>query len=123
MEDRAARIGFEEEQLEGNITLLMITGDLDMYTLPKAKNTINHITETGRNRILIDLKNMDYIDSSGLGFFIGTLKKLKEKGGDLKLMNLNSYIQGIFKLINLNYIIEIFEDRETAIKHFNNPDE
>lgn len=122
MEDRAERISFDKTQIENDITLLRVTGDLDMYTLPKAKNIIKQIMDSGHHRILIDLENMDYIDSSGLGFFIGTLKKLKEKGGALKLINLNSYIQGIFKLINLNYIIEIFEDQETAVAHFKNPE-
>ncbi len=122
MEDRAERITFEEEQIEDDITLLRITGDLDMYTLPKAKSVINELMENERFKLLIDLRSMDYIDSSGLGFFIGTLKKLKEKGGDLKLINLNNYIQGIFKLINLNYIIDTFDDQAAAIERFRNPE-
>ncbi len=122
MEDRAERITFEEEQIEDDITLLRITGDLDMYTLPKAKSVINELMENERFKLLIDLRNIDYIDSSGLGFFIGTLKKLKEKGGDLKLINLNNYIQGIFKLINLNYIIDTFDDQAAAIERFRNPE-
>ena len=64
----------------------------------------------------MDLKEMDYIDSSGLGFFIATLKKLRDHNGDLKIINLNSYIKGIFRLIQLDYVIEICEDENSAIE-------
>ena len=73
---------------------------------------------TGPLKIIIDLEDVEYIDSSGLGFFIGTLKKVKELKGDLKLAHLNAYMMGIFKLINMHYIIEIHENLEKAIKSF-----
>jgi anti-sigma B factor antagonist len=76
---------------------------------------------TGPLKIVIDLEGCEYIDSSGLGFFIGSLKKIKEQKGDLKLAHLNAYMMGIFKLINMHYIIEIHENLEKAIKSFGSP--
>ncbi len=110
------RLKFEIEELE-KVIILKLIGDLDMYTLPFAKEKIKQILSDSKiSRIIMDLDKMDYIDSSGLGFFIGTLKKLRDHGGDLKLLNLNSYIKGIFRLIQLDFVIEICENRETALE-------
>jgi len=93
-------------------------GDLDMHSLPKAKEAVSTLMDEGIYKIIYDLKKVKYIDTSGLGFFIGTLRKLKDKNGDLRLVNPNSYISGIFNLINLNKMIEIYEEMAEAEKEF-----
>lgn len=130
-----------DEKEVGGIHILRFSGDLDIKTLPKAKEHLDALispaprkakstttkttTKTrvpapaaGPVRVVIDLEEVEYIDSSGLGFFIGSLKKVKEHKGDLKLAHLNAYMMGIFKLINMHYIIEIHENTEKAIKSF-----
>jgi len=114
--EREERLKFKFEK-KNKVGILKLIGDLDMYTVPLARTKIKEIIEKEKvSKLLIDLKEMDYIDSSGLGFFIGALKKLREHNGNLKLINLNSYIKGIFKLIQLDYVIEICDDEEEAIK-------
>ncbi len=97
--------------------VLSLIGDLDMWTLPRAKERVNALVLDGRVKLVLDLERMNYIDSSGLGFFIGTLKKLRDAGGDLVLINLNAYIYGIFKLIQLQHIISTFDSLDEAVKH------
>jgi anti-anti-sigma factor len=115
-EKAKARLDFEEEVID-KVIILKLKGDLDMYTLPFAKEKIKELLEKKKfSKLVLDLEEMDYIDSSGLGFFIGTLKKLRDHGGDLKLINLNSYIKGIFRLIQLDYVVEVCENKEEALK-------
>lgn len=137
------------EEMVGGIRVLHFSGDLDIKTLPKAKEVLDGLLEpeakpakaaakkapakatkatkakpakpAGPLKLVIDLADCEYIDSSGLGFFIGSLKKVKEQKGDLKLAHLNAYMMGIFKLINMHYIIEIHENLEKAIKSFGSP--
>ena len=124
------------EKKVGDIHVLHFSGDLDIKTLPKAKEHLEGLLhpEAGKKgkgkaapkaagplRVIIDLEEVEYIDSSGLGFFIGGLKKLKEQKGDLKLAHLNAYMMGIVKLINMHYIIEIHENTQKAIKSFGSP--
>jgi anti-sigma B factor antagonist len=118
MNDKKERIVFEVSDAGNEITLLKMSGDLDMYTLPMAKERMNQLIDEKKCRIIIDLENVAYVDSSGLGFFIGSLKKLRENNGDLKLINLNNYIHGIFKLIHLHTIISIFDNLDDALKDF-----
>lgn len=121
MNERENRIHFETQEKGDGIVILKMSGDLDMYTLPKAKEKVNEMIDSGETKIVMDLDGVEYVDSSGLGFFIGTLKKLRMNSGDLKLVNLNNYIYGIFKLIHLHYIIEICETFEEAREKLLNP--
>jgi len=111
------KLSFEQKPTEKGYTVLSFIGDLDMWTLPRAKEQINALIDEGKFKIILDLEKMNYIDSSGLGFFIGSLKKLRDKGGDLILVNLNAYIYGIFKLIQLQHIIQTYDSLDEAKKH------
>ena len=109
------RISFETD-VKGKHAVISIIGDVDLHTMPKAKDIVNKMIARDIYNIVLNLEKMSYIDSSGLGFLISTLKRLKDKGGTLRLVNLNSYIRGIFNLINLGMIIEVFDSLEDAVK-------
>lgn len=112
------KLTFDRKEASKGYVVLSLIGDLDMWTLPLAKERINGLVQEGKVKIVLDLERMNYIDSSGLGFFIGSLKKLRDAGGDLVLINLNAYIYGIFKLIQLQHIIQTYDSLEEASKHF-----
>jgi anti-sigma B factor antagonist len=107
------KLAYEVEKKKDYAVIQMI-GDLDMHSLPAAKELINELMEGKTFKIIFNLEKVKYIDTSGLGFFIGTLRKLKDERGDMRLVNPNSYISGIFNLINLNKMIDIFDDLSDA---------
>ena len=113
------KLTFDLKSTDKGYALLSLIGDLDMWTLPAAKERVQGLIDQNKVKVIMDLEKMNYIDSSGLGFFIGTLKKLRDKGGDLILINLNAYIYGIFKLIQLLHIIKTFDTLDEANKHLN----
>ena len=112
------KLSFEQKDLDKGYTLLSLIGELDMWSLPQAKERVGEMIAQNKVKLVLDLEKMNYIDSSGLGFFIGTLKKLKDAGGELMLINLNAYIYHIFKLIQLQHIIQTYESLDEAQKHF-----
>ena len=118
MEDNENQISFEERNAEKGYVVLSIVGDLVMWSLPAAKQKVEELLSQKKTKIVFDLEKTNYIDSSGLGFFIGTLKNLKSVQGDMVLINLNTYIYGIFQLIHLHDIIDIYDNLEEASKHF-----
>ena len=113
------KLAFEKKDATDGYIVLSLIGDLDMWTLPLAKEEVTKLLVDKKVKVVLDLEQTNYIDSSGLGFFIGTLKKLKDAGGDLILINLNAYIYGIFQLIQLQHIIKTYESLEEASKNFN----
>ena len=112
------KLNFERKDATKGYIILSLIGDLDMWTLPKAKEQIQQLIDEKKVKVVLDLERTNYIDSSGLGFFIGTLKKLRDAGGELILINLNAYIYGIFQLIQLQHIIKTFDSLEEASKEF-----
>jgi anti-sigma B factor antagonist len=111
-------LSFERKDATKGYIVLSLIGDLDMWTLPKAKEQVQELIDEKKVKVVLDLERTNYIDSSGLGFFIGTLKKLRDAGGELILINLNAYIYGIFQLIQLQHIIRTYDSLEEASKEF-----
>ena len=111
------KLAFETKD-KGNHTVISMIGDLDLHSLQKAKDLVQKLVDSKKTRIIFDLERVNYIDTSGLGFFLGTLRKLKDRQGDMRLVNPNAYISGIFNLINLNKMIDIYDDLAAAEKGF-----
>ncbi len=112
-------IGLEiREERRGNVSVFYLKGVLDLYTLQEAKDRVARWLEDGGRLLVLDLDEVEYIDSSGLGFFIGTLKKMKEKDGaaQLRLSRLNAYMMGIFRLINLHEVLKVYDDVDAAVE-------
>jgi anti-sigma B factor antagonist len=112
------KLRFERKDATKGYVVLSLIGDLDMWTLPKAKEQIQKLIEEKKVKVVLDFERTNYIDSSGLGFFVGTLKNLRDVGGNLVLINLNAYIYGIFTLIQLQHIIKTYDSLEEASKDF-----
>ncbi len=99
-----------------NYVKLSISGDITIKTVTGLKKTVKELIDGKNVNMVFDLANTKYVDSSGLGFFIGTLKTLKEAHGALHITGLNEHIKGLFQLINLTNIFEIFDDLKDAVK-------
>lgn len=105
----------------GHVTIFRLGGDLDNRTLDSAKAAVQKTLDEGHLQLLMDLAQVRYVDSAGLGFFIGTLKRVREAGGELKLLNLNAYMLGIFRLISLDYVLDLHDDLDRALGSFGPP--
>ncbi len=116
--EKETKLTFELKDAEKGYVVLSLIGDLDMWSLHLAKQEMQKLIDDGKVKVVLDLERTNYIDSAGLGFFIGTLKKLKNAGGELMLINLNAYIYGIFQLIQLQHIIKTYDSLEEASKDF-----
>ena len=103
----------------GEITILQIEGDtLDASNATEFKNEINAILEQSQVKVLLDMQNLKFVDSSGLGAIISCLRKLKSVGGDLKLCQMSASVRALFELVRLHRIFDIFDSRDEGIARF-----
>ena len=72
----------------------------------------------GSEKFLVNLGEVSYIDSSGLGELITSHTSLRNRGGSVKLLNPNKRIRDLLKMTKLLNIFEIFEDETTAVRSF-----
>lgn len=97
-----------EQLREGNKVTLKPEGRIDVVNSQNLKQELLNLYNEGMNEIVIDFAKITSIDSSGLGKLLLFQKKLKERGGELRIINVtNDYIQNMFKMIHLNKVIKI----------------
>ena len=72
----------------------------------------------GNAKLVFDLARLEFIDSSGLGAFISCLRKVNERGGDLRLCGMSKHVRSVFELVRMHRIFEIHETREAALRAF-----
>ncbi len=106
----------ETNQLENEYLLVKIIGEVDVYTSIDLKKELNKLVEAEKNKLIIDLIKVNYMDSSGLGVLVALLKEIKKNGGELKLVNLPVSVKKIFDLTRLTKFFDIYESLDEAIK-------
>jgi anti-sigma B factor antagonist len=108
-----------EERHTGDVTILVLTGQmlLDDGDLAFGRR-IRDLVDRGFAKVVLDLGGVTHIDSSGVGMLVAKLKTLKEKGGDMKLLHLNSRAEILFGMLKLFIVFERFEDEAAAVRSF-----
>ena len=108
-----------QEHRTGHVTVLVLTGQivLDDGDLALRKR-IHDLLDEGRLQIVLDLGGVTYVDSSGVGMIAGKLKTVRDRGGDLKLLNVTNRSQTLFRMMKLTLLFETFEDEAQAVGSF-----
>jgi anti-sigma B factor antagonist len=103
-------------QLDGKqpVSVVDLNGEIDVYTSPKVKDTISELIDKGHYSLIINLENVRYIDSTGLGVLIGGLKRVREHSGTVHLVCTNPQIRKIFDITGLAKIFGIYDTEEMA---------
>ena len=96
--------------INGRITLGDETG--------KLRDTIHQLIDAGKKKIVLNLAQVDYIDSSGVGELVSSYTAVRNSGGDLKLFGLTKKVQDILNVTKLYTVFDIKDDEFTAVKSF-----
>ena len=92
---------------------------LDSRNAVEFKNLLlKLINEEKKKRILIDMNEIDFIDSAGLGAIVSALKNIG-KNGDLKIVNPRAQVKDMLELTRLNLVFNIFDNLEASLNSFN----
>lgn len=99
-----------------NIPVIELNGEVDVYTAPKVKSSLIGLVNDGKFNIIVDLDNVDFMDSSGLGVLVGGLKRVKPHNGAISIVCTKEKILKIFKITGLTKVFPIYENQEIAAK-------
>lgn len=88
-------------------TNVNLAGEIDVYTAPKLKEALLPLTKQENHVIEVYLDHVNYMDSTGLGVFIGILKSTKENNSYLRLVNLQERVQRLFKITGIDEVMDI----------------
>jgi anti-sigma B factor antagonist len=92
------------EQAEG-YGVLRPEGRLNMVAAPRLRSAIDRLLEDGSTRLVLDLADVSFMDSSGLGAVITGLKRARQAGGDLRLAAAGEQVQTVMRLTNLDRVL------------------
>jgi anti-sigma B factor antagonist len=105
-----------EETDSGAILIMKPLGRrIDAATAAAFKGEMVDRINSGRQRIVLDLSEVDFIDSSGLGAMVSSLKAIGD-GGDLVLCGVRETVMSLFRLTRMNRVFSMFGDREEAVR-------
>ena len=105
-------------RLNENIIIIDITGEVDLYNSPNIKDMIIDKMNSGYKKIVLNLNDVSYIDSSGIGTLIYCRTTLNQANGQLKIINIKDSVKRIFELTRLVNYFNVFDSEEAAIKSF-----
>ena len=100
-----------------NVGIVSITGRIDAGNVSELKSQFSiWLNET--NRFVVDMKNVDFIDSTGLGGIVACLKYTSEANGDLKISGLQAKPRMVFEITRAYKIFDIYDDIESAVESY-----
>lgn len=103
----------------GNVTIVDISGRIvlgeESATL---RELVSDLLSKGHKRILFNLGDVNYIDSSGLGHLVSAFTSVRKQGGELKLLNLTNKVHDLMQITKLYTIFDILDDEAAAVKSF-----
>ena len=104
---------------DGSITVIKVEGDL-VIGAPEAefKKTVLQLLERGRVNLLIDLSDVGFLDSSGLGALVRAMTTSQNEGGQTKLLGAGPQVRKLLEMTKLDSVFEMFDDLETAASSF-----
>lgn len=91
---------------------------LDAHNSDEFKAELNRQFESGMKDLLIDLKEVRFIDSSGLGVLVSGFKNASARQGSLKLSGLQNQVKSMFELTRLHRVFDIFQTVDDALKSY-----
>ena len=108
--------GFALEIAERDgLTVLRVIGSVDLTTAPDLRERLIELVTEGRLRIVVDLTDTDFLDSTGLGALVGALKRLRAKDGDLQLVCGPGAVRRVFAITSLDRVFAIHDTVDEAL--------
>jgi len=101
-----------------DVALVTVQGYVDTTTCKELARQIRALMDQGHLLIIVDLGGVSYISSAGWGVFVGEIKNIREKGGDLKIVQMTAEVIEVFEMLEFNRILNHYETIEEAIDEF-----
>jgi anti-sigma B factor antagonist len=109
------------EKLDGDVTVIALAGEVDLYTAPEFKEALLEAIADGPKTVVVDLTDTTFIDSTTLGVLVGGLKRLRPDGRTLALVCSDPNITKIFEITGLDKVFPIHATRAEAVETSDTP--
>lgn len=98
--------------------LVVLNGSIDAKTVIQFQTQLNSVKERGLNRFILDMENVKYVNSTGLGYLINLSDSVSSDKGGITLVKVQPKVKVVFDMLGLNAFFKIYPTRDEAMKHF-----
>lgn len=103
----------------GDVTVIDAVGKITLGDGASSfRETIRSLNGSGQKKLLLNLAEVSYIDSSGIGEMVSGFTTVANQGGVLKLLNLNKRVKDLLQITKLYTVFEVFDDESAAVRSF-----
>ena len=99
----------------GDCAVLRVAGEIDVYTAPELRERVIRLIDDGTLHVIVDLREVDFLDSTGLGALVGSLKRLRMRDGSLDLVTNGGRILQVFQITGLSRAFALHSSVPDAI--------
>ena len=111
----AVEFEITDRKVDDDTHVIAVAGEIDLFTAPEFKQRISELIDAGRSRLVVDLSETTFIDSSSLGVLIGAHRRLKLRGGELHVVCDSEAIAKTFKITGLDGVFTLASTVEAAL--------
>ena len=103
----------------GDVTILEVSGSITLgQSVAALRDRIQALAADGRIKLLLNLANVSYIDSTGIGELVSAYTSMNGQGGTVKLLKLTKRVHDLIQITKLSTLFEVFDDEDAAVKSF-----
>ncbi|MBN1696356.1 MAG: STAS domain-containing protein [Spirochaetales bacterium] len=99
----------------GHIIILDLEGELDLYTSADLKKVFDSLSKKDNINLLVNMKNVSYIDSTGVGVIVRAIRDMKNNGRNLKVIQMQPQVKRVFELSNILFLIDYYKDENSSV--------
>jgi anti-sigma B factor antagonist len=109
-----------EQRAVGDVVIVVVTGDITLNSGGEVmlKDKIRSLLEQGHMKLVLDLGRVSYVDSAGLGELVHAHATAKNKGGSLRLLNVNKRLKDLLTITKLVTVFDSYDTEATAVASF-----
>lgn len=96
-------------------TIVAVGGEIDVYTAPKLRDKLTELVAGGAYDLVVDMQEVEFLDSTGLGVLVGGLKKVRAHSGSLQLVCNQDRLLKIFRITGLAKVFVIHDSADEAL--------
>ena len=96
-------------------TVVVVGGEIDVYTAPLLRDALDQQVAGGRIHLVVNLDDVDFMDSTGLGVLVGRLKLIRNNSGWMRVVCTRERILKVFRITGLDKVFAIFDTVEAAL--------
>ncbi len=95
--------------------VISVSGDIDLYTSPDLRKAITKLVKKKISLLVVDLKQVDYMDSSGVATLVEGLQLTARYDGSFRVASLNEDVREVFELARLDKVFDIYDNLDQAL--------